>query len=1025
MANSKRHDTGKPRQKRQVTEERAGASDLEQGLSQQVEKSVSPRLADLAAPIPCESTNAAVSPLNTFPMVGIGASAGGLEALELLLKHMPSDTGMAFIVVTHQHPGHKSLLPELISRTTSMPVATAVDGLRIEPDHVYVALPGGQLAIRDRIFHREEITRSDSPKMPIDYFFRSLAEDQQEWAIGIVLSGTGTDGTLGLRAIKGKSGMAMVEAPQSARFSGMPASAIATNLVDYVLAPADMPKQLIAYARGPYLRGNFSPVAEDVTDIAPLQQILALLRTRTGHDFSSYKPNTLRRRIERRMNVHQIHQTGDYARFLEENPHELDSLFKELLISVTSFFRDADAWESLLTGPIVELIQSRPEGEKFRAWVPGCATGEEVYSLAIGLHECREKLQQHFDVQIFGTDLDAAAIASARLGQYPEGISVDVTAARRERYFELHDSTYHIRKEIREMAVFATQNIIRDPPFTKLDFLSCRNLLIYLNAAMQKRLLPIFHYALKPGGLLMLGTSESVGSFSHLFETVDKRWKIFRRKETPAEMFQLPEIPAQSASRTATGSLPEVSSPGVPENQIARLVERLLVTTYAPASVVVNDRADVIYIHGRTGTYLEPAPGQPRHNVLAMARPGLSIDIAAALRQAAKQTEPVVRKNIRMKTDAGEMGVDLSVSRINDPEAIRGLMLVTFTPTPQKNAGRKVKAAKAVHEDASRIADLERELQYSRESLERTVEQLKTSNEDLKSANEELQSTNEEMQSSNEELETSKEELQSLNEELTTVNSELQSKLDDLSQANDDMQNLLNSTGIATIFLDNEQNINRYTERATGLIKLRPVDIGRPIAEIVTTFQDQDLAADCRQVQTTLVPCEREVCTTDGSVYLMRILPYRTAQQAINGLVLTFVNIDRIKRAESASLELKRSLEIVESIVETIRHPLVVLDERLQVQRINSAFCRIFDSTREDTEGRLIYDLGNGQWNIPQLREMLEQILVNNSSVQDYRVDHIFPQIGRHVFLLNARRLERHDPLPGMILLAMEDVTEK
>jgi len=791
-----------------------------------------------------------------FPVVGIGASAGGLEALEELLKNMPASTGMAFVVVTHQHPGHTSLLPELLGRTTTIPVVAAADGLKIEPDHIYVGQPGGYLAIQNGVLHRTGASDSEAPKLPIDYFFRSLANDQRERAICIILSGTGSDGTLGLKAIKGKSGMVMVEDPASAKYSGMPASAIATSLADFVAPPSAMPEQLLAYVSGLYRCDGATSEAEHALEGEPMQRILTLLRARTSHDFSAYKPNTLRRRIERRMNVHQIPGPQPYIRYLEENPHELDLLFQELLISVTSFFRDPETWQALLDGPLPELLQSRPEGATFRAWIPGCSSGEEVYSLAICLHECLEKLKRHFDVQLFGTDLDGEAINAARIGQYPHGIASDVSPARLERYFVPHDAGYRIRTDIRDMAVFAVQNVIKDPPFTKLDFLSCRNLLIYLNSDLQKWLLPIFHYALKPGGLLILGSSETVGTFIDLFEAVDKRWKIYRRKEAPAGAYILPEIPAQSASHGSTRTRHSAAGAVVPESPISRLVERLLLGSFAPPSVVVNDRGDVVYIHGRTGAYLEPTPGQPRHNVLEMAREGLKIDLAAALRHAVTQSQAVVRKNVRVKSNGGYTSINLTVSRIQEPETIRGLLLVTFTPAP---ARRKTKELKSTHDDTSRIAELERELLYSHESLQSTVEELETSNEELKSTNEELQSTNEELQSTNEELETSKEELQSLNEELTTVNAELQSKVDDLSQATDDMQNLLNSTDIATIFLDNDLTIKRFTSQATGLIKLRSTDVGRPIAELASNIEYESLLADCGQVLATLTPRETEV----------------------------------------------------------------------------------------------------------------------------------------------------------------------
>jgi two-component system CheB/CheR fusion protein len=614
-----------------------------------------------------------------FPVAGIGASAGGLEALEELFDNMPSEPGLAFVVVTHQHPGHTSMLPELLRRKTEMPVVEATEGARLQPNHVYVGAPGGQIAVLDGRLHRMETEKKEAPKLPIDYFFRSLATDQRERAICIILSGTGTDGTLGMKAIKGESGMAMVQQPQSAKYAGMPSSAIATGFADYVLPPAGMPKQLVAYAKGAYLTGAVVSTELPTAYAEPLQKIFALLRIRTGNDFSVYKSNTIRRRIERRMNVHQIKKPGDYLRYLHENPHEIDILFKELLISVTNFFRDAEAWEALRPR-LEELVISRADNHALRIWVPGCATGEEAYSLAVALKEAMDKVDRHLLVQIFGTDLDAEAIETARLGQYPDGIAVDVSPQRLERCFVREDGVYRVRKEIREMVVFAPQNVIKHPPFTKLDIISCRNLLIYLNAEVQKKVLPLFHYSLKPGGLLFLGPSETVGGFSDLFDVADKHWKIFLRKADAGTVHAVPEFPLQRAAREE--AMPPIlpALPVVKEAHITTLIQRTLLKRFAPASVAVNDRGDIVFIHGRTGTYLEPTQGEPRHNVLDMAREGLQIELSAAMRECNRTSAEVNRQNIRVRANGSHVFVDLTVTKIKEPESIRGLLLVTFRP---------------------------------------------------------------------------------------------------------------------------------------------------------------------------------------------------------------------------------------------------------------------------------------------------------------------------------------------------------
>ncbi|MDR3405856.1 MAG: chemotaxis protein CheB [Chthoniobacter sp.] len=874
-----------------------------------------------------------------FPIVGIGASAGGLEALEELFAHMPNDTGMAFVVITHQHPEHTSLLPELLGRVTHLKVLAATDGLKVEPNHVYVIPPGGDLAILNGTLHWMETKVKEVPHLPINYFFRSLAEDQKEKAIGIILSGTGTDGTLGLRAIKGEGGMAMAQDVQSAKFAGMPESALATGLVDCELPAGEMPKRLVAYARGPYLAAAHIKEPPDVLT-APLQKIFVLLRSRTGNDFSWYKSNTIHRRIERRMNLHQIKGRAQYVRYLQENPSEIDNLFKDLLISVTSFFRDPEAFEVLAKSVLPAWLKSLPDEYTLRIWVPGCATGEEVFSIAILIREGMEAANRRSHVQIFGTDLDGDAIEAARLGQYPDSIAADVSAGRLERYFVGENGRYRVRKDIREMAIFAVQNVIKDPPFTRLDIISCRNLLIYLNADLQRRLLPIFHYALKPGGLLFLGSSETVGGLTDLFEVVDKKWKIFRRKETALAMHPLLELPARSAVRDVKIRGTSAHRPHR-ELGIAAIVDRLLLARFVPASVVVNDRGDVVYIHGRTGAYLEPAAGQPRHNLLEMAREGLRLELASALREAAAQDAAVTREGVPVRTNGGFAYVNLSVAKIREPESVRGLLLVAFQSRPPSIETGRPKGQLPGKRETGLIERLERELQCTKETLQTTIEELEASNEDLKSANEELQSTNEEFQSTNEEMETSREEMQSLNEELTTVNAEVQAKVEELSRANDDLQNLLNSTDVATIFLDRELKIKRYTKKAPELVNVIQTDIGRPLWDLASSLAYEHLVADCREVLRTLVCKVAEVRTKGGHWYLMRIMPYRTADNVIDGAVVTFVDINAVKVAEKSLLRMSKVfLEGPE--------PMVLLDLSGRIIGLNDEAVRAYGWTRHN-----------------------------------------------------------------------------
>ena len=829
-------------------------------------------------------------------VVGIGASAGGLEALEEFFANVPADTGMAFVVITHQHPEHVSLLPEILQRNCRIPVSEAADGARVEPNRVYVPPAGVKTAILNGRLQITKTTDAAARHLPIDFFFRSLAADQKERAVCVILSGTGSDGSLGLRAIKAEAGMAMVQDATSAKYAGMPSSAIATGLADYVLPPRTMPAQLAAYAVGAYLRAGPVAPAPSGLSLEWLEKILVLLRAHTRHDFSAYKQATIRRRIERRMNVQQITGAEQYVRYLKENPAELDLLFAELLISVTSFFRDRPAWETLIDEILPKLLANLPENYALRIWVPSCATGEEAYSVAIALRECMERLHRHCDVQIFASDLDPRAIEFARAGKYPEGIAADVPTAWLTRYFTVRDQQYIVNKEIRNLVVFAPHNALSDPPFTRLDWVSCRNLLIYLDVELQKRLLRLFHYALKPGGLLFLGTSESIGDHDDLFDVVDRRWRIFSRRQAQRNT-SFAAFPV-AVSAVEHLPLPASSAPIGREQPISHLVEQVLLSRYSPPGVVVNQRGDVVYIHGRTGRYLEPADGgQPRLNLIDMARQGLGDELRVALHQAGASQREIIRPDVRLKSDGRRDRVTISVVRLDKPEPLRGLFLVTFQPTPvplrQKGSARLA--------GPRRTEQLVRALREAKESLHATVAQLATSNEELKSANEELQSINEEMQSSNEELETSREELQSLNEELATVNAEQATQVDELARARDDMQNLLNSTDIATLYLDNDLRIRRYTDASTKLIHLIPTDLNRPIFDQASNLKSPRLTEDCREVLRTLKPLQAEVETNDGTWQLMRILPYRTIDNAIEGLVITFVNITDVTLAEKAA----------------------------------------------------------------------------------------------------------------------------
>lgn len=841
------------------------------------------------------------SDARSFPIVGVGASAGGLEALEALLGAMPVEPGIAIVVVVHLDPTHVSLLPELLEKRTQLPVVQILDGMIVEPNRVYVIPPNKDLAIAHGRLSLTELTPVRS--LRIDSFFRSLAEDQGRNAVCIVLSGTGTDGTIGARAIKGAVGMVMVQDEESAKYGGMPRSAIETGLVDYILSPEQMPSQLIKYVR----HANQTMTPRIVPPKGPVPQalakIFALLRARTEHDFSLYKKNTICRRIERRMNVHQLDDIDDYVRYLEDSEREADVLFKELLIGVTNFFRDPDAFAVLQNEVVPKMLAAKPDDHVVRVWVAGCASGEEAYSIAIVLHETMASVGRHFHVQVFGTDLDAAAIDVARAGVYPASIASDLGPERLERYFDkLEGGQYRVKNVIREMLVFATQNVIRDPAFTKLDLLCCRNLLIYLGPELQQRLLPAFHYSLLPTGVLFLGSSETVGTCSELFVAHDKTWKIYGRKAGASIHPHLKFPVAQTVS--GTRNLPDPETVYKAETLSAlRLVETILHQSEMPPCAIINDASDLIYIHGRTGRFLEPAEGRVSVNVVEMARPGLRKHLVSAIRQVGVERKPVVMSGLRVGHDGMTTFLDLTVKPLLEPLAIRGLLMVVFREIPDPSDSRP--SNESPHETRlSRTAeDLEYELLHTREDLQTTIEELETSNEEHRSANEELQSTNEELQSTNEELETSKEELQSLNEESITVNAELQARIDELSTINDDMKNLLDSTEIATIFLDNELRVRRFTPKATELIPLKATDAGRPIGHLASVLLDTDLAEYGEMVLRDLAVREAELASRTGTLYLMRVRPYRTIANVIDGVVLTFEDITQRRRDQEALRE--------------------------------------------------------------------------------------------------------------------------
>jgi two-component system CheB/CheR fusion protein len=842
--------------------------------------------------------------LPEFPIVGIGASAGGLEAIEKLLRAVPAESGMAFVVVQHLDPTHAGMLPELLQRATGMRVVQVADRMRIEPDCVYVIPPNKDMSVLHGALHLFEPAEPRGLRLPIDFFLRSLAADLQALAVGVILSGMGSDGTVGLREIKDKGGLALVQEPASAKFDNMPRSAIEAGVADVVATAEEIPGKIRECLRSgpPFPRGAG---VLDEKDRGALEKVVILLRARTGQDFSLYKKNTIQRRIERRMGIQQIGRIDAYVRYLQSNPQELELLFKELLIGVTSFFRDPAAWDRLRDEVLPALLANPPSGGVHRAWSTGCSTGEEAYSLAMAYREAQGSgaFPANARLQIFATDLDRDAIDRARRGLFPVGIAADVSPERLDRFFVREPNGLRIAREIREMVTFATQNVIMDPPFTKLDLLLCRNLLIYLTPELQKKLLPLFHYCLNPGGVLFLGSSESVGAFHELFHPVDLKARLFRKRESLARA----DSPAFPASFVQAAPRPPKENPmDKPAANLQTLAEQLLLQHFSPPAVLVNDQGDILFISGRTGKYLEPAAGKANWNLFAMAREGIRASLGAAFQKALREKEAVVAKGVAAGDSGEAWPVEMTVRRIEDPEPLRGLVMIVFAETHAPPARRKGRRAESAAVDEQRFLELEQELQQSRDELATVREGMQCSQEELKSANEELQSTNEELQSTNEELTTSREEMQSLNEELQSVNAEQQARMDELARANNDMRNLLNSTEIVTVFLDRELRIRRFTTGADRLFKLIPGDVGRPLSDIANELDYPGMTAEATEVLRTLAYSEKQIVSADGRWYAVRIMPYRTADDVIGGVVLTFADITAFKQAE---LELRDELE--------------------------------------------------------------------------------------------------------------------
>ena len=962
-----------------------------------------------------------MNPIPTFPIIGLGASAGGLEALKSFFSEVSETGGMAYVIVVHLPPDSPSMMPDLLGKVARIPVSTAEDGQVVAPDHAYVIPPDREISIfKGRL--QLLAMRKTIPHLPIDGFLRSLAQDQGRRAAAVILSGTGTDGTLGAREIKANNGLILAQSEESAAYDGMPRGVINTGLVDMVLPPERMPEKLVRYFTNLATSADRMDDAASANEPQPwLDKILAVLRARTGNDFSSYKVSTTRRRISRRMGLNGIDDHDVYIRYLRENRAEADALFHDLLIGVTRFFRDADSFNALKSDILPSVLKKMEEDADFRAWIPGCSTGEEVYSLAMALRECLDNVPNRIGLQLFGTDIDNFAIDKARKGLFPASIAADVSPERLKRFFAKDGDFFHIRKEIRDIIVFSVQNLIKDPPFSRLNLLCCRNLLIYLNADTQKKLLPLFHYTLKPDGLLMLGSSETIGGFTDLFDVVDKKWKIYRRTTVPHALpsgIGFPgDPPAGPPADKPSFSPADVDKPA----DLAQATQKALLDGFAPTAALIDEKGDILYVQGRTGKYLEPPSGLPSRNILDLAREGLRIELSSAIRSARSSMKPVTRKQVMVKTNGGIHPIDLHVRPQREPKVLAGRFLVVFEDVPARPAPEAGKGDGAEPApDASRIDELEKELQITRESHQATVEELESANEELQSTNEELQSANEELQSTNEELESSKEELQSLNEELQTVNAELQSKVEELSDTHDDMRNLLNSTEIATIFVDNDLRVRRFTPEATAIVNLIPSDTGRPLRHVATNLAYDGMIADLKAVLKKLESREIELQTTEGAWYKMRIMPYRTTDNRIDGAVLTFTNIDGQKKAQEAlnasKHEVEDAWELTRALFDMSPDPMAVLDENGGVVIANTALSEWLKIDQNDIRGMDFLSPENGILNAESLAPALKTALETGENFHIRAVEMETPD-GNARFTVAGGIIRKDENTPYRILL--------
>ena len=965
---------------------------------------------------------------DAFPIVGIGASAGGLEAFSELLAHLSGDAAMAFVLVQHLDPKYPSILSEILSRTTRMPVVEVKNGMSVELGHVYVMPPNTRMTIVAGVLNLTPRSDDRGPHMPIDHFLRSLAQDLKSRAIGVILSGSASDGALGLRAIKAEGGITFAEAPQSAKFDGMPRSAMASGAVDFVLPPKAIAQELIRIGGHPYLDETSAVSPSEPLAGGPdaLAQIFRMLREKSGLDFTLYRQTTIRRRIARRMLIHGVGTLEAYRRYLEEHPSQVQALSNDLLVNVTRFFRDADAFRILERIVFPIIIKQRPADAPIRIWAPGCATGEEAYSLAIELLESLGDESETVPIQLFGTDVSETAIVKARAGVYPENIELDVPAARLRRFFVKVDGQYQVRKAVRELCVFAKHNLATDPPFSKIDLIVCRNVLIYLEAELQRRVSSVFHYALKTPGYLMLGVSETLGPLSDLFSVVDKKYKVYAKRPTSRRFdLGLGSFDRKAVKTGAGRTGKRVGDAGGSRSDLLQEVDRLLLSKYAPAGVLVNEAAEILQFRGHTSPYLEPAPGQASLNLLKMAREGLLMELRVAIDKARKQNAPVRRERLSIKQDGGLAQVTLEVIPVSGPARERNYLVLfeSVPPSGEPRApGRAAPRGPRQPAVEHQIKNLHQELTATKEFLQSIIQEREAANEELQAANEELQSSNEELQSTNEELETAKEELQSVNEELTTVNEELQHRNAELSQLNNDLNNLFAGVTIPVVMLGSDGRIRRFTPMAAKALNLIPADLGRPIGDIRPNVDVSDLEQLCQHVIDAATVVEREVRDRDGRWHSLRVRPYTTTDNKIDGAVITLEDIDALK---SSVEQVTAAREHAETIADSVQVPLVLLDTDLRVTWASRSFHETFRLAPEETLGHFVYEMGTGRWSLPALRAALTDVLERNVGFREFEVEDDSARVEAKVMLLNARPMQVEQQPGRLILLAIDDITAR